>query len=120
MTEESQRCRVLVVEDEYLLGEELRRLLVAAGIDVIGPLPSLNRAIATLDHISGLDAAVLDINLAGQLVFPVAERLQERGVPFVFLTGYGAGTIPPRFASVPVLEKPADLQVLLEVLGQPR
>jgi CheY-like chemotaxis protein len=110
------RRRLLIVEDEYLLAEVLRRALEAAGATVIGPVASLGAAIATVDSVADIDAAVLDVNLAGQAVYPVAEKLLLRGVPFVFVTGYERAAIPKYFARVPVLEKPVDVDILIRML----
>jgi len=109
--------RLLIVEDEYLLAEDMRQALEAAGATVIGPVGTLARAIAMVDSVAGIDAAVLDINLAGEAVYPVAEKLLSRGVPFVFVTGYETDAIPKCFARVPVLEKPVDMTALARMLG---
>ncbi len=104
--------RILVVEDEYLVAEELRLGLEAAGATVVGPLPTLAKAEAMLDNEAAIDCAVLDINLAGKPVFALADRLGTAGVPFLFLSGYTKGGLPPRFASAPLLEKPVDMATL--------
>ena len=111
------RRRLLVVEDEYLLAEDLRRGLEAAGATVIGPAGTLARAIAMADSFADIDGAVLDVNLAGQAVYPLAEKLRLRAVPFVFVTGYETSAIPKCFATVPVLDKPVDMNVLISMLG---
>jgi CheY-like chemotaxis protein len=59
-----------------------------------------------------LDAAILDVNLGGESVYPVADMLHARGIPFVFMTGYGSASIDPRFAMVPVLQKPIEAKAL--------
>lgn len=77
--------RILVVEDEYLIADKVRRWLAAAGAEVVGPAPSVERA---LDLINGLDAAVLDVDLGdGDTVHAVAVRLDGLGVPYLFATG---------------------------------
>jgi two-component SAPR family response regulator len=65
-----------------------------------------------------VDAAVLDVNLGGELVYPVAETLARRGVPFIFVTGYGAESIDARFARVPVLQKPIERDMLAQVVSR--
>lgn len=107
MTDRGLRARhILVVEDEYMLAEELTQELMDAGAEVIGPAPTIQRAMDLLESHSPPDGAVLDVNLGGELVFPLADTLIERGVPLVFITGYDPTTLPPRFAHVPICGKP--------------
>lgn len=97
--------RVLVVEDDYFIAEEMRLALRNAGADVVGPAPSIEAALDLLQA-QKIDVAVLDLNLDGRLSFLVADRLREAGVPFVFATGYDRSVVPPHFGSVPLFEKP--------------
>ena len=100
-------ARVLIVEDAVLLALELETGLSDAGADIIGPAYELEEAMALLDR--HIDAAVLDANLNGRSVTPVAEALKARGVPFVFATGYGdAGGAPSGF-DAPIIRKPYDV-----------
>ena len=100
-------ARVLIVEDAVLLAMELEGGLADAGAQVIGPAYELEEGMALLDQ--QIDAAVLDANLNGHSVTPVAEALTRRGVPFVFATGYGdAGGAPGGFEA-PVIRKPYDV-----------
>ncbi|THD77958.1 MAG: PAS domain-containing protein [Phenylobacterium sp.] len=100
-------ARVLIVEDAVLLALELETGLSDAGAEVIGPAYELEEAMALLDQ--PIDAAVLDANLNGRSVMPVAEALAARHVPFVFATGYGeAGGAPGGF-DAPVIRKPYDV-----------
>jgi two-component sensor histidine kinase len=100
-------ARVLIVEDAVLLALELETGLSDAGAQVIGPAYELEEALALLDQ--PIDAAVLDANLNGRSVAPVAELLSQRGIPFVFATGYGeAGGAPGGFEA-PVIRKPYDV-----------
>lgn len=101
-----QPCRILVVEDEYLVAQDLVEDLRSLGAEVLGPVPSVKKAMAALDESPRLDGAILDVNLQGDMIFPVADRLAARDVPFVFTTGYGEGVIPERYAAVPRCEKP--------------
>lgn len=107
--------RVLLVEDEYLIAKSMARRLASAGIEVVGPVPTVAEALALLKA-EALDGAVLDINLRGEMVFPVADALTERGIPFVFATGYDGPEIPPRYAHVMRSEKPVNLDGLVEAL----
>jgi CheY-like chemotaxis protein len=98
--------KVLIVEDEYLIADDLAALLRDAGAEVIGPAASLPIAMRIIQHADAIDAAVLDINLRGIEVFPLARELQRRGVPILFMTGYDENNIPEEFASVRRCEKP--------------
>lgn len=108
MPSELRGLRILVVEDNFLVSELVRSLLEECGCATVGPAGRVPAALALIDD-GRLDGAVLDINLAGEYCFPIAERLRERGVPFFFLTGYDDGAIiPPQFREVPRLAKPFD------------
>ncbi|MGA0588674.1 response regulator [Dyella sp. KRB-257] len=108
--------RVLVVEDEYLIAEDVRIALVLVGAEVIGPYGTLAAAAQACARIPAPHVAVLDVNLAGERVFPVAERLVDSGVPCLFTTGYDDISIPDVFARCPRLRKPAGLRVMLDAL----
>lgn len=97
--------RVLVVEDEPFVAMDVEASLAAAGCIVVGPAPSIERALALVAG-EALDAAVLDVNLGGRSVEAVADALAARGVPFVFATGYGREALPARHGGAPVLGKP--------------
>jgi len=110
MPTELRGLKVLVVEDNFLVAELVRSLLEDCGCETVGPAGRVDSALALIEDDDGaLDGAVLDINLAGEYCFPIAERLHQRGVPFFFLTGYDDGQIiPPQFREVPRLAKPFD------------
>ena len=99
--------RVLLVEDEYFIAVELHRALEARGAVVVGPAATVRDALALIAKAGPLDGAVLDINLRGEMAYPVADALLMRGVPFVFTTGYDEAMIPPRFTGIACCEKPA-------------
>jgi two-component SAPR family response regulator len=104
--------RVLVVEDEMLLALSLEDILTDIGCETIGPAMHLEEALA-LAETDPLDFAILDINLGGAARSDaVARRLQERKVPFLFMSGYGDAGVTPDFASVPVLGKPASPELV--------
>jgi CheY-like chemotaxis protein len=110
--------RLLVVEDEALVAMMLEQMLAELGCNVIEIAGSLALGLALLDGTGvQLDGAILDVNLGGDKVFPVAEKLSEQGVPFIFSTGYGTAGIATEFAHVPVLAKPYDADALAETLG---
>lgn len=109
--------RVLVVEDEYFIAQDVAAALRRAGALVLGPVASEAAATAAITaSTDGVDCAVLDINLQGSLVFSLADTLAARGIPFLFATGYSDESVPARFASVPRLEKPFDVNALVEAL----
>jgi len=112
-------CRVLVVEDEYFIADDIARALSTLGAEVVGPVPTRADALACFNDSSGvgrIDAAVLDINLRGETCFPVADALATRGVPFVFATGYDQAMVPGAYGHVPRWEKPFDPEVLVRTL----
>ena len=107
-------CRILIVEDEFLIAMDLESSIARAGGTVVGPANTLEAAMAA---VSGkLDGAVLDVNLRGKMVFPVADALAARHVPFVFTTGYDDGAIPERFSNAARCGKPVAIEELLEYL----
>ena len=97
-------CRVLVVEDEYFLADDLRSELEAIGANVIGPVGDLGDARACVER-DGFDVAVIDINLRGEAAYALADKLARQRIPFLFTTGYGAEVIPPRFENIIRWEK---------------
>jgi PAS domain S-box-containing protein len=108
--------RLLLVEDEALTGMMMSDMLTELGFDVVGPFGRVADAMAAFGR-EDFQAAVLDVNLDGEMVYPVADAVLARGVPFVFVTGYSAEGIDRRFAQVPVLQKPIERQVLQSVFG---
>lgn len=112
-----QNARVLVVEDEPLVAMDVATALSDAGCDIVGPAGTLGKA-AALVEAGGIDAAILDANLAGDPVDSLAAELSRRQIPFAFLTGYGREGVPKDFRDAPLLEKPFSSRQLLEALGQ--
>ncbi|RWF71573.1 MAG: response regulator [Mesorhizobium sp.] len=108
---------VLVVEDAFLVAMDLSDLLTDCGCDVIGPASSVKQALEKMEGVA-LDGAVLDVNLAGERSFPIAEILSSRGIPFLFLTGYDSTTVfPDEFQYAPRLSKPVDGRALTEAVA---
>lgn len=107
---------VLVVEDEYLIAGLLAEALVEQAATVVGPASSVERALALVAQADTLDMAVLDVNLRGEDVYPVADVLTARGVPFVLVTGYDRHAIPRRYRDGMVLEKPIELADVVATL----
>jgi DNA-binding response OmpR family regulator len=111
--------RVLVVEDEALVSMLVEDELRDAGATVLGPAARVDEAMRLVEAAAangGMDAAVLDLNLQGEMSTPVAERLAALGVPFIFTTGYGDGRDTGGHGDVPVLEKPFDPERLVAVV----
>ncbi len=100
-----RRYRVLVVEDEMLIGMLLEDMLVDLGHSVVAVVPRVNEALTAVQR-DDFDLAILDVHLNGQAVFPVAEALITRGIPFVFATGYGERGLPDNYRNRPILQKP--------------
>jgi len=105
-------CRVLVVEDEYFLADDIARALQALGAGVLGPCGELEDATRMLDDHLAIDAAVIDINLRSETVFPLARLLRARGIPFVFATGYDRAAVDAEFQDIHLWEKPLDLTAM--------
>jgi DNA-binding response OmpR family regulator len=101
---------VLVVEDDYFIAMELCRNLETAGAEVIGPVGRVGDALAKIARSDRIDGALLDLNLHGAMAFPVADKLCERGVPFMFTTGYDASVIPEKYRDIARSSKPVTLQ----------
>lgn len=108
--------RLLLVEDEAMVAMMLEDMLDDFGCAVVGPAASVKAALELAGR-EGLDGAILDVNVGGEPIYPVAEALAARGVPFVFTTGYGAADIDRRFADAPAVQKPFSAGALREALA---
>ena len=108
--------RVLVVEDEYMMADDLRRDLEKFGAHVVGPVARVSDALSLLGSEDTLDGVILDVNLGGEKVFPVADALRARGIRFVFSTGYDEWALPDAYKDVPRCEKPIDLPRVAQAL----
>ncbi len=106
--------RVMIVEDEALVAIVVSESLSVLGCSVIGPFSRCADAMAAVDA-GDVDAAILDVNLDGEMVYPLADILTERGLPFIFVTGYGAESIDRRFAHIPVMQKPVERNMLQRI-----
>lgn len=116
--------RVLVVEDDEMVAMVLAEMLEEAGMAPLGPIRSVASAIACIeDDATGIEAALLDVNLGGELSYAVADRLEARGIGFIFTSGYGPGDILPAYRRHPCCSKPfneAKLSAMLNsVLARP-
>jgi two-component SAPR family response regulator len=102
---------VLIVEDQYLIADEMRRAVVALGGAVVGPCASLDAAERTTSE-QAIDFAILDVNIQGREVFSLAEELQRRSIPFIFATGYDDWVMPEGFRRHHRLQKPVTARTL--------
>ena len=108
--------RVLVVEDEMMVSMLIEDMLADLGCLVVGPASRLEDAIELIKGVD-IDCAVLDVNLGGQPIFPLADILRDRGAPFAFATGYGDAGLRDVDRGSPVLQKPFREVDLARVLG---
>jgi DNA-binding response OmpR family regulator len=106
--------RILIVEDEYFLADDLKQILNQRSAVVLGPVPTMAEAV--INDCQQIDCAVLDVNLGGKSVFPISAALMERHIPFLFATGYASAQIPAEFDGVPRLEKPFVSSALVAAL----
>ena len=115
--------RVLIVEDEAMVSMLLEDVLGELGCEVVGPAFSLPQAMTLVASDGAIGAAILDVNVRGMPIYPVAEKLAEMSVPFVFATGYGADGLVESWRARPKLQKPFTIQqvatALLAAVGSP-
>jgi CheY-like chemotaxis protein len=108
--------RILIVEDEYLIAMSLQDALENAGSVVVGPVPSVDKAIKAIELDPHIDAAVVDVNLGGVLAYAVADMLIARKIPFVFTSGYEDNVLRNRYAQVKNCPKPYLFRAMEEAL----
>jgi CheY-like chemotaxis protein len=107
--------RILVVEDEVFLALCVGQVLEDQGCAVIGPATSVQQGLKLVEE-TKVNGAILDINLNGEMVYPVAKELMDRNIPFVFTTGYSSLDVPSSYRSVPRLDKPVEAGLFIRVL----
>ncbi len=116
--------KILIVEDESLVAMLLETILEDMGCTPVGPASSVDEGLALIEGGVALDGALLDVNVAGVKIFPIAEALAARDIPFVFSTGYGEGGLPDEWKGRPTLQKPfseaAVQDALMTALGVAR
>jgi len=105
--------RILIVEDEYLIARQVRRAIEASGGTVAGVVGTVADALRIVDADPAIDAAVLDVNLGGERITPVAQRLADTGVPFLFSSGYEQAEFVSAFGHAPHLRKPTTAPQLI-------
>ena len=106
MTQPLNGRSILIVEDESLVAMLLETILEDMGCATVGPVSNIDEALTLLDGGLVIDGALLDVNVAGREVFPVAAALKAKGVPFVFSTGYGEGGLPDEWRGQSTIQKP--------------
>jgi CheY-like chemotaxis protein len=110
--------RLLIVEDEAMVAMMVEDMLADLGCVVVDVAGTLSRGLALVaDGDLALDGAILDVNLGGEKVYPVAEALAARGIPFIFATGYGIAGIAEDFSHIPALAKPYEARALEMMLA---
>src|ERR1043166_871571 len=110
--------RILVIEDEYFLAEDICLVLRDLGADIIGPAGEVGDAIGIVNSAEIIDAAVLDVNVKDVSILPGADRLRARNIPFVFTTGYDRSAIDVRFKDIKLFEKPINVTAMARSLGE--
>lgn len=108
--------RILIVEDEYFIASDLKRAFQQGGAIVVGPVGDLTNGLALAEE-GELDAAVLDVNLEGATSYPIADRLADQAVPYMFLTGYDGWALPEPYCNAPRIAKPFTVNLVLARLG---
>ncbi|CAH2395317.1 response regulator [Mesorhizobium ventifaucium] len=109
--------RILVVEDEWLIAEDIAACLRASGHEVIGPAPSVAVALRLIGE-NPVDVALLDVQLYGETSLAIAEELQARRIPFACLSGFGPRDVPSALANSRFVRKPADQAAILSALAE--
>ncbi len=108
--------RILVVEDEELIAMLLEDFLLDLGCEIVGPAGTVAAALPLVEA-GGIAGALLDLSLNGEPVYPVADTLAARGIPFIFTTGYAQADLAPRFAGTPTLAKPFSSRALQDTIA---
>jgi len=112
----SSEARILVVEDEYLIRMLLEDMLADLGYTIAAAVGTIDEA-SKLAENGEFDVAILDVNVDGQTIYPVADILAKRGLPFVFVTGYGERSLPDPYRERPALQKPFQAEQLKKMLA---
>jgi ActR/RegA family two-component response regulator len=108
--------KLLIVEDEYLIAQDLAYGSQREGIDVLGPYSSIASAIDVVKTTSDISAAIVDLNIRGHIAFDLAEKLAERKIPFIFYTGYESLIVPEQFRNIDRVRKPAEWSEIKQAL----
>ncbi|MCL6729267.1 response regulator [Sphingomonas hankyongi] len=109
-------CRILVIEDSPVVGPFTAELLAELGCEVVGPAPNMAAARELVEN-EEVDAAVLDVHIRGERVFPICEMLEAKGVPFLLTSGYADWQMPEKWRDRPRLQKPYTLDQVQAALA---
>lgn len=107
---------ILIVEDEYLIAMDMSCFLEELGAVIVGPESSVFDAMNHINNNTRIDAAILDVNLRKEFVYPVADALRSRGIPFIFATGYDAKSIKCEYLDIPRCQKPVSSEKIIQIL----
>lgn len=110
--------RVIVIEDEWLLARQLAGAFQRAGAEVVGMAPTIDRALNLIESSGTLDAAVVDLNLKGSFAVPVAEALEQRGVPYIWATAHDSKEIPQKYRGRTLCKKPATAAEIIDTIAR--
>lgn len=110
--------RILVIEDEYFLADDICSVLKELGADIAGPAGEVGEAMVIVSSGQRIDGAVVDVNLKNESILPVAERLRSRQIPFIFTTGYDRSAIDSRFKDIELFEKPVNVTTMAHALAR--
>lgn len=108
---------VLIVEDEYFIASDLRKVFAAEGAHIVGPIGDLVSGLCLAES-EEVDVAILDVNLAGSHSYPLADQLARREIPYMFLTGYDGWSMPEKYQLVPRISKPFCVAQVIEMLEE--
>jgi len=109
--------RILVVEDEYFIASDLARALASEGAIVVGPTGDVRTGLG-LANDEPLDGALLDVNLGGDYIYPIADALVARGVPWMFVTGYDGWSLPEAYRQATVVTKPFSMAIVVDSIAR--
>lgn len=112
-----ENARVLIVEDEYFIADDLARALGTAGAIAVGPVGTIAQADEILSS-GKVDAAILDLNLRGNMAYSLAERLAAARLPLVIVSGYSGDALPESLRTLPRLEKPVSCEAIIAKLSE--
>ncbi|MGH6925393.1 MAG: response regulator [Propylenella sp.] len=112
----AKRLRVMVVEDEFIIADEIAAIVEDSGHEVVGPFGTIDEATATLSAADKPDLAILDADVRGKSSAPLADKLRSLGVPVCLCTGYRSGDLRSAFGEVAVLQKPVSPRALMTVI----
>ncbi len=107
---------ILVVEDDYFLAQEIARKIRICGASILGPVSNVHDALDVLKEATSIDGAILDINLMGEMAYPIADALLARRTPFLFVTGYDPALVSPDYRNVTCLQKPVEIKDIVRAL----